>query len=330
MNYLILIKKILMLCGIVVFAASCGQDSDIDISEIDKGARFIRFDSAFFNSDTAMTPREIERLVNLYPPFFEAGKNPRFWKGQRNDPNQNELYAASKKVLSNFEGLNENLNFSMKHYYYYFPNTPQIDFYAYISNLDFEYPVLYSPDQHICFVGVDLYLGQDKKYYNTQQQYQAYYRQPAFLVRDCIAAITEPHIGREEKSASLLDDMIYYGKRLYFIEKMMPQKDKSVIIQYPPEKLEFCQANERTIWAYFIENNFLFDTSQDLKRRFIELAPFSKFRMKFDNETPGMIGRWLGWQIVSAYMENNPSVTLEQLGRETDSRKILKLSKYKP
>lgn len=324
-----MIKKIL---GLIIMAlmASCNSDTDIDISEIEKEASFIRFDSAFFNSDTVMKMSEIDRLASLYPPFFEAGKNPRFWKSQRNEPNQNELYQASKRVLTNFEGLNENLNFSMKHYYYYFPGTPQIDFYAYISNLDFEYPVLYAPEQSICFVGVDLYLGQDKKYYNTQQAYQNYFRQPAFLVRDCIAAIAEPHVARKLESASLLDDMIYYGRHLYLIEKMMPQKDKSVIIQYTPDKLQFCEANERTIWAYFIENNFLFDTSQDLKRRFIELAPFSKFRMKFDNETPGMIGRWIGWQIVSDYMENNPSVTLEELGRETDARKILKLSEYKP
>lgn len=325
-----MIKKIL---GALLFGATivgCQSDSDIDISEIEKGARFIRFDSAFFNSDTAMKSIEIERLARLYPPFFEAGTTPRFWHSQRNDPNQNELYKASTKVLSNFEGLNENLNFSMKHYYYYFPNTPQIKFYAYISNLDFAYPVLYAPEQSICFVGVDLYLGQDKKYYNTQQEYQNYFRQPAFLVRDCIDAVTEPHVTRKTEAANLLDDMVYYGKRLYFMEQMMPQKDKAIIIQYPPEKLQFCEANERTIWAYFIENNFLFDTSQDLKRRFIELAPFSKFRMKFDNDTPGMIGRWVGWQIVKAYMANNPSVTLEELGKETDARKILKLSEYKP
>ncbi len=324
-----MIKKIFALITLAFFT-SCNSDTDIDISGIEKEARFIRFDSAFFNSDTAMTQSEIDRLSTLYPPFFEAGKNPRFWKSQRNEPNQNELYQASKKVLSNFGGLNENLSFSMKHYYYYFPNTPEITFYTYISNLDFQYPILYSPEQSICFAAVDLYLGQDKKYYNTQQEYQNYFKQPAFLVRDCIDAVTEIHVSRKEESASLLDDMIYYGRRLYILEKMMPQKDKTIIIQYPPDKLQFCESNERTIWAYFIENNFLFDTSQDLKRRFIELAPFSKFRMKFDNETPGMIGRWIGWQIVSAYMENNPSVTLEELGKETDSRKILKLSEYKP
>ncbi len=316
--------------GMIALLWSCGSESEVDISEVNKQAHFTRFDSAFFHSDTTMPPSEIERLARLYPPFFEAGKTQRFWKSQRNDPNQQELFRSTQSVLDNFEALNENLNFSMKHYYYYFPETPEITFYGYISNLDFDFPVLYVPSQALCFVGLDLYLGQDKKYYSSQAEYLAYYRQPAFLVRDCIDAVIEPKVKRKETSVTLLDDMIYYGKRLYYIEKMMPQKDPTIIIQYPPEQLEFCRSNERTIWAYFVENNHLFDTSQDLKRRFIEIAPFSKFRMQFDNQTPGMIGRWVGWQIVRDYMENNPSITLEQLGQETDSRKILKLSGYKP
>lgn len=324
-----MIKRIFSLC-LLVALWSCGNDTDINISEITKETSFIRFDSALFNSDTAMAEEEIERLSSLYPPFFEAGKSKRFWKSQRNDKDQLELYRATQGVLNNFEGLNENLSFSMKHYYYYFPQAPDISFYAYISNLDFDYPIIYAPEPSLCFVGLDLYLGQDKLFYNSQQDYQNYFHQPAFLIRDCMDAILEPLIVRKVESANLLDDMIYYGRRLYLLEKMLPQKEGEIIIQYPQEKLAFCKDNERTIWAYFVENKHLFDTNQDLKRRFIELAPFSKFRMKFDSETPGMIGRWVGWRIVQAYMQNNPSVTLQELGREIDSQKILKLSEYKP
>lgn len=324
-----LIKPLFFSLVLLIFA-SCEENTTIDLSQISKEARFIRFDSAFFNSDTSNITEEIDRLSALFPEFYAAGKNPVFWKSQRNDKQQLELYSSSKKLFSDFSALNENLDFSMKHFYYYFPQVQEIKFYSYISNLDFEYPILYSPEQNICFVGIDLYLGPDKPFYNSLPTYQAYFRQPAFLIRDCIDAVSKPHIARKLDAPTLLDDMIYYGKQLYFLEKMLPQKDETVIAQYTPEHLEFCKKNERTIWAYFVENKHLFDTSQDLKRRFTELAPFSKFRMQFDAETPGMIGRWVGWQIVRAYMTDNKSVTLEQLGQETDSRKILKLSGYRP
>lgn len=315
----------------ILLMVSCGDNAtQVDLAQISKEARFIRFDSAFFNSDTSNIMDEVERLSSLYPEFYAAGKNPVFWKSQRTDTKQNELYRAAEKVFNDFKALNENLNFSMKHFYYYFPEVPEVKFYSYISNLDFDYPILYVPAQNLCFTGLDLYLGPDKPYYESLPEYQAYYRQPAFLIRDCIQAVSEPHVRRKVESATLLDDMIYYGKLWYFLEKMLPQKEESIIAQYSPEHIAFCKQNERTIWAYFVENKHLFDTSNDLKRRFIEIAPFSKFRMKFDAETPGMIGRWVGWQIVRHYMNENPDITLQQLGQETDSRKILKLSGYRP
>ena len=47
-------------------------------------------------------------------------------------------------------------------------------------------------------------------------------------------------------------------------------------------------------------------------------------------QAPGRIGAWVGWQIVRAYMQENPAVTLAQLLAEEDAQKILNGSKYKP
>ncbi|MDF1518362.1 MAG: gliding motility lipoprotein GldB, partial [Lutibacter sp.] len=55
----------------------------------------------------------------------------------------------------------------------------------------------------------------------------------------------------------------------------------------------------------------------------------SKFYIDIDKESPGRIGVWLGWQIVSAYMTNNNDVTLQQL-LQTDAEEIFNKSKYKP
>ena len=322
--------KILAFFSLTVFLSSCNNDSAIDLSQVDKTAKIIRFDSAFFNSPSQLSVNDIEQLSKEYPPFFSAGKSERFWNAQRNDELQKQLYSDIKSKLTDFKGLNENLNFSMKHVYYYFPNLQEVTFYGYVSNLDFDYPILYAPQASLCFVGLDMYLGPKQEYYQSQATYQTHFRQPAFLIRDCIDAVIEPYVIRNQESSKLIDDMIYYGKRLYILEKTLPQKNESIISQYSSEQLDFCHKNERTIWAYFIENKLLFDTSQDLKRRFIELAPFSKFRMKFDAETPGMIGRWVGWQIVKSYMEAYPETTLQELAQQTDSQKILKLSGYKP
>ena len=62
---------------------------------------------------------------------------------------------------------------------------------------------------------------------------------------------------------------------------------------------------------------------------FIKPAPFTKFYLEIDNQTPGRVGQWLGRQIVRSYMENNDDVTLEQL-LAMDAKTIFEISKYKP
>ena len=58
-------------------------------------------------------------------------------------------------------------------------------------------------------------------------------------------------------------------------------------------------------------------------------APFSKFYLEeIDKEAPDRIGQFIGWRIVSSYMENN-SVSLQQM-LLTDAETIFNTSKYKP
>jgi uncharacterized protein YjaZ len=79
----------------------------------------------------------------------------------------------------------------------------------------------------------------------------------------------------------------------------------------------------------FIENKYLYSSNSKLPNQFINKAPFSKFYLEIDNESPGRIGQWIGWQIVRSYMENNPKTTIQQL-LKMDAKAIFEASKYKP
>jgi len=324
-----LIKTVFLLFALAYLLTQCTEDEgQPDISEVEIETKLKRFDQAFFETDSNQLEEKIPQLASEYPEFFSGGTNPRFWRAQRSDEKQIALYRDIQTVFEDEEALNENLDFSMKHFYHYFPEADKIKFYGYVSNLDFEYPVLFADS--VNFVGLDMYLGPEKPYYQSLPSYLAFYRQPTFMIRDAMAAIVNKLVERDGRNSTLLQDMLYHGRRLYILKKLMPQKSEAVIMKYTPEQLNFAEENERSIWSYFIENEALFDTSTDLKRRFIEVAPFSKFRTKFDNDTPGMIGRWVGLQIVEAYMNNHPQVSLKELAKETDAQKILKESKYRP
>jgi uncharacterized protein YjaZ len=127
---------------------------------------------------------------------------------------------------------------------------------------------------------------------------------------------------------TLLSQMIYTGKDLYLKDILLPDYTDADKIGYTAEQYLWCQENETYMWRYLVENSYLYDTDQKLIPRFINPAPFSKFYLEIDNESPGRTGVWLGWQIVRAYMENN-QVSIQQM-LQTDAKGIFEKSRYKP
>jgi uncharacterized protein YjaZ len=82
------------------------------------------------------------------------------------------------------------------------------------------------------------------------------------------------------------------------------------------------------MWRYFIEKEMLYSNEQKLSSRFINPAPFSKFYLEIDNESPGRVGAWIGWQIVRSYAKNNDMPIADLL--KLDTKKLFEKSKYKP
>ncbi len=97
---------------------------------------------------------------------------------------------------------------------------------------------------------------------------------------------------------------------------------------YTQEEMDWAIANEEEMWKYFVERDLLYSTDSQLDRKFLDPAPFSKFGLELDNESPGRLGRFVGWQIVRAFMGKN-EVGLRQL-LDMPADEILKESNYKP
>ena len=122
--------------------------------------------------------------------------------------------------------------------------------------------------------------------------------------------------------------MIYFGKEMYLKDMFLPEYSDFDKMGYTKEQQDWSLANENEIWRYFVDQGLLYDTNSDLVQRFIAPAPFSKFYLEIDNESPGRIGVWMGWQIVRSFMNNN-DVSLQQL-MTMDAKEVFERSKYKP
>jgi hypothetical protein len=128
----------------------------------------------------------------------------------------------------------------------------------------------------------------------------------------------------------LLAKMVENGKILYFMDQVLDDKVADTVkIGYTGKQLDWCKTYEGDIWAYFVENNLLFETDFQKIQMYVSEAPFTP-GIGEKNESAPKLGIWIGWQMVKKYMKENPAVTLQQLMAEQDAQKILSGAKYKP
>lgn len=113
------------------------------------------------------------------------------------------------------------------------------------------------------------------------------------------------------------------------MEQLLPKKEAYQLLKYPQEKYEWAEANEAQIWRYFIENQLLYQTDKKLLNRFLSPAPFSKFYLELDTESPAQIGRFVGLKIVQSFAKKHAEKSLTEI-MATKPEDLFKQSSYKP
>lgn len=315
-------KKHFILFFLFIALLSCDKQSKVEkaVEEIPMNVEVERFDKQFFETK----PQDLQKLKENYPMFFPAGTPDDVWIEKMQNPQWRELYTEVEKKYSNFEPQKAELEDVLKHIKYYYPKTHTPKIVTLISEMDYHNKVIYADS--LVLVSLELYLGQDHKFYDFPL-YLTQNFEPRQMAPDLATAFLERRIPPPNDN-TLLSQMVYFGKELYMKDLFLPEYTDAEKIGYKPEQITWCEENESYIWRYFIESKLLYDTDSKLPNRFINPAPFSKFYLEIDNDSPGRIGQWIGWQMVRSFMENNEVAPQEML--KLDAREIFERSRYKP
>lgn len=293
-----------------------------------------RYEKDLFSISKDHPAEDLQRLSTQYPEMLIGDgvwNDPQMLKQLQaylSDPIIVEIYNDVQKAYPDLKDVEAELNSSMGYYLNYFPNDSVPSFYSVVPGLNIEMPTVYGYDDDI-FINLDMYLGKDYKYYSQvgMPLFVSQRCEKKFLALDCISkALVYKHLP-DKSLISLLDYMIYEGKRMYFTEMLFPDKEEQDIIAYSPEKYEWAIANQGQVWGYIIEKDLLFSKQSETIRQFVDDTPFTK---PFNNDSPGRMGVFIGWKIIQHYMENNPEISLAELMKITDSQMILNKSGYKP
>lgn len=297
------------------------KDVKIDVSQISINTNLERFEVAYYNSNID----DFEKLKEKYPYFFPGEHNDSYWVFKKNDSLSQVIYQETQEVFGDFKKEHGDIENLFKHVKYHYPKFKEPRLITLISNFDLENQVIYADS--LLLISIDTYLGKDKMYYNNYPEYLKNNFEKSSITNHIATAIAYKVVP-DIPYRMFIERMIAAGKQKYAMQQFLPEKTESEIMNYTQSKLDWANDEEEEVWKFFIEKEYLYDTNRDLKKRFIDPAPFSKFYLLSDAESPGQIGIWIGYQIVKAFMKNN-AVSLPEM-MDTQPIDIFKKSKYKP
>ncbi len=316
--------RFFLLFALSISFYSCNQGVEVkeEVKNIPLDLEIVRFDRELSGS----TAKDFPELRKKYPYLFPSQYPDSIWRQKFEDTIQIEVLNEVGKAFPDFSDQKEELELLFKHIKFYFPRIDPPKVITLTNDVEYQYRVILTDT--LLLIGLDNYLGSDHKFYQGFQKYIAANLDKQFLVSDVAGAFTSKILNYPTER-TFLSKMIYYGKELYIKEKLLPLATDAQKMGYSQEQLDWALANEEQIWRYFVERELLYSTDNKLEQRFLDIAPFSKFGLELiDSESPPRIGRYMGWQIVRAYMDKT-DLTLQQL-LKVPAEEIFRKSNYKP
>lgn len=248
------------------------------------------------------------------------------WFTRFTNPHLDTLLIETHRVFGDLHELKSQFRQAFANIKFYYPDfiPPRIE--SVVSGMESD---LFVSDS-IIVVGLDHFLGPQSKYpLNHLYDYLRNRYHKDFIVPSAMLlyGIDEKYNAYNPDDESMLAEMVSYGKAYYFAKRMTPCVPDSVLIGYSSEEMGGSREYESLIWSRFVEDEVLFSTSREDKRRYILDRPKT---YEVGEKCPGRIGQWVGWQIVDRYATTHPDLTLPQIMSTSDASTLFQDSGYKP
>lgn len=322
-----------------VFLLACNSLNKPNISDINFELSIKRFDIDLFSVDTSCLDRDIESISSKYGRYWKLYNMAVIGTGDPAVEDFNEYvrkFITDKDILevndsckSTFRDISEiekKLSLSFRYMKYYFPQISVPEVYFHISGFNQSIVV----DSSLLSVSVDNYLGEKCKFYDMLPTPIPLYARTNMkkerIPFDVIRAIAMTTFPFKPAKMNLISNIIYQGKVLYFVSNLFPDKDEADIMGYSSGQFKWCSNNEESIWAFFVENDYIYTSDFFIISKYINNAPYTSGMPK---ESPGRVATWIGLQIVKEYMKYNNS-SLKDLMNNNDYDRILRESNYQP
>lgn len=330
----------------ILFSCGSGNRWNPDVHKIKADVKFIRLEKEIFSIDTAHFQDGMMKLIHQHKDemrfFMTQLHNFGRWGLPGTLDSFDKIYLKSRymrdslypdvekafpdPVISDLEGQ---FSDAFRHIKYYFPNDTLPKVFTTINPFGNIQTYTYGND---LFIALEYFLGENYRYYNSFDlpTYKLRVFKKEYIMETSLKTWFQSKYDVDKLTdQTLLSKMIYAGKRLFYLDVMKPDMPDTIKIEYTASQLKWCKDYQADMWNHLVSKNLLYNTNEDRVDKYIEEGPFTN-DADVPQESSPRIGEWVGWQIVKKYMDENPKVTLDELFKDRDYRKILTQSRYKP
>ena len=333
---------------------SCNSNKNIpDVSSIKVNLETRRFEKDFFAIDTLKVAESMHSILQKYPdflPLFTANilgldLDSLLIPGNRETQavrmfihDYMPLKDSAEQLYSNFSKETNAIEQGLQFVKYYFPQykIPQ-SVITFIGPINANFETSFGVQGDVLTtksfgIGLQLHMGKDFSFYRSTEGMEEY---PDFLSNNfdekhipvnCMRNVVDDMFPKSIKGAALIVQMVDRGRRMYLLTRFLPHTPEYLCMGYTKKQMEDAEKNEAVIWDFFMNNDLLNKTDDNLIQNYIGESPKTP---ELGEGAPGNIGTFAGLQIVKKYMEIYPKTTLAEL-MKMDPREIYDKSKYKP
>lgn len=328
--------KSLILISLLIALASCQKKeaaykAQLNIKTEPYDLEFDRYEAVLFNLDTANFQTELMKIHDHYRVFLSGDlNNPaavQYLKDFATDPFSVALYQKVQAAFPDLSQVEPIVEEVLAHFHYYYPDIelPKKAFTCVTGVHPDEPPVLILDNQLV--ISLDWYLNDEEVYDQIgMPRYMSLRRNVSTLAKEVAEQLYMNYLYEWRKQGQIVGEMVFYGRRNYFIEAMCPELPDSILLGYSSAQWQWAVENEGQVWADIVGNRRLYDAGLDSYMMFFGDGPFTQ---AFSNDAPSRLGEFFGLNIIRSYVTNN-EVSLQDLMKRKDLQNIFQDSGYKP
>ena len=330
------IEKIRTIFNLFLVMASCQQQepaykAKLKITPEPYDLEFNRYEDVFFNLDTTNFQSELMKIQNDYPIFLSGDLNNleavKYLKDFATDPFSILLYNKVKAAFPDLKHVELAVEDVLAHFHFYYPDIelPKKAFTCITGIHPDEPPVQVIDNQLV--ISLDWYLNDEETYDQIgMPRYISLRRAEPTLAKEVAEQLYMNYLYEWRKQGQVVDEMVFYGRRNFFVEAMCPELPDSILLGYSSDQWRWAVENEGQVWADIVGNRRLYDAGLDSYMMFFGDGPFTQ---AYSNEAPSRLGEFFGLNIIRSYVSNHETIFQNLMDRK-DLQDIFQDSGYKP